>query len=60
MTRGVFLGEEIYAADAPTQILERMKEITDRSHERVPGTGFEQCQWELDKAGFEMALPGQR
>src|SRR5690606_9116563 len=60
MTSGVFMGDEVHAADAPAQIVARMAEITDRTGERVPNTGFEQCQWELDKAGFEMALPGQR
>jgi hypothetical protein len=35
-----------------------MDEILDRQDERVPGTGFEQYQLELSKAGIEMALPG--
>ena len=55
MTRGIFIGE---SDDAAGQIRERLAEIRDRDGELVPSTGFEQCQFELAKAGFEMALPG--
>lgn len=58
MTRGITLGDELGSEQAPAIILERLGAITDRSGERVPATGFEQCQWELEKAGFEMELPG--
>ncbi|MFC4277931.1 SDR family NAD(P)-dependent oxidoreductase [Achromobacter aloeverae] len=55
MTPGIFLGE---TTDAAAAIRDRMPEILDREGERVPGTGFEQCQFELAKAGIQMALPG--
>jgi NAD(P)-dependent dehydrogenase (short-subunit alcohol dehydrogenase family) len=55
MTPGIFIGE---AEDPATQIRARMQEIRDRQGEVVPRTGFEQCQFELAKAGYEMALPG--
>ncbi|CAB3846811.1 SDR family NAD(P)-dependent oxidoreductase [Achromobacter denitrificans] len=55
MTRGIFIGE---SDDAAHQIHARMAEVRDRDGEVVPSTGFEQCQFELAKAGFEMALPG--
>ncbi|HYG43013.1 MAG TPA: SDR family NAD(P)-dependent oxidoreductase [Bordetella sp.] len=54
MTRGIFVGQ---APDAARQIGMRMDEIHDRQGELVPGTGFEQCQFELAKAGFDMPLP---
>ncbi|WP_459615586.1 SDR family NAD(P)-dependent oxidoreductase [Bordetella sp. 2513F-2] len=53
MTRGIFLGDR---PDAAEQIRTRMDEVLDRTGERVPGTGFEQCQFELAKAGFDMKL----
>ncbi|ANN76109.1 SDR family NAD(P)-dependent oxidoreductase [Bordetella flabilis] len=55
MTRGIFIGE---GDDAAMQIRARMQEVRDRQGEVVPATGFEQCQFELAKAGYEMALPG--
>ncbi|MGY6270970.1 SDR family NAD(P)-dependent oxidoreductase [Achromobacter denitrificans] len=55
MTRGIHIGE---SDDAAGQIQARMADIRDRDGELVPATGFEQCQFELEKAGFEMALPG--
>ncbi|MBO1113286.1 SDR family NAD(P)-dependent oxidoreductase [Bordetella petrii] len=54
MTRGIFVEP---GADAAQQIHARMDEIRDRAGELVPGTGFEQCQFELAKAGFDMPLP---
>jgi len=54
MTRGIVVDSD---ADAAQQIRARMDEIRDRSGELVPGTGFEQCQFELAKAGFDMQLP---
>jgi len=54
MTRGIVVDSD---ADAAPQIRARMDEIRDRSGELVPGTGFEQCQFELAKAGFDMQLP---
>ena len=56
MTQGIVLDDSAGAAAA--QIRARMNEIRDRAGERVPATGFEQCQFELAKAGVEMALPG--
>ncbi|KQX87122.1 SDR family NAD(P)-dependent oxidoreductase [Variovorax sp. Root473] len=55
MTQGIFIGD---AQDPVAQVRSRMEEILDRQDERVPGTGFEQYQLELSKAGIEMALPG--
>jgi NAD(P)-dependent dehydrogenase (short-subunit alcohol dehydrogenase family) len=55
MTRGIFVGD---GENAAAQIRERMQEVRDRNGEVVPATGFEQCQFELAKAGYEMALPG--
>ncbi|MDP9892820.1 NAD(P)-dependent dehydrogenase (short-subunit alcohol dehydrogenase family) [Variovorax boronicumulans] len=55
MTQGIFIGD---AEDPVAQVRSRMDEILDRQDERVPGTGFEQYQLELSKAGIEMALPG--
>ncbi|MGF6349448.1 SDR family NAD(P)-dependent oxidoreductase [Variovorax sp. W2I14] len=55
MTQGIFIGD---AEDPVAHIRSRMDEILDRQDERVPGTGFEQYQLELSKAGIEMALPG--
>ena len=55
MTQGIFIGD---AEDPAAQVRSRMEEILDRRDERVPGTGFEQYQLELSKAGIEMALPG--
>jgi NAD(P)-dependent dehydrogenase (short-subunit alcohol dehydrogenase family) len=55
MTRGIFIGD---AENAAAQIRQRMQEVRDRNGEVVPATGFEQCQFELAKAGYEMALPG--
>jgi len=54
MTRGIFVEP---GADAAQHIHARMDEIRDRAGELVPGTGFEQCQFELAKAGFDMPLP---
>lgn len=54
MTRGIFIDGSDYTA---AEVAARMDEIRDRDGERVPGTGFEQYQWELSKAGFEVALP---
>lgn len=54
MTPGIFIGD---CEDAATQIGARMAEIRDRRGELVPQTGFEQCQFELRKAGFDMELP---
>ncbi|WP_208509044.1 SDR family NAD(P)-dependent oxidoreductase [Variovorax paradoxus] len=54
MTRGIFIDG---SADTAAEVAARMDEIRDRSDERVPGTGFEQYQWELSKAGFEVPLP---
>ncbi|MGQ2994612.1 SDR family NAD(P)-dependent oxidoreductase [Variovorax sp.] len=54
MTRGIFIDGSDYTA---AEVAARMDEIRDRSDERVPGTGFEQYQWELSKAGFEVPLP---
>ena len=59
MTRGIHLGDAIHNPDAAAVILQRLQEIADRESDRVPGTGFEQCQWELEKAGFHMDLPGK-
>ncbi|MGJ7546363.1 SDR family NAD(P)-dependent oxidoreductase [Variovorax sp. LT1R16] len=55
MTQGIFIGD---SDDPVVQVRARMHEILDRQDERVPGTGFEQYQLELSKAGIEMALPG--
>jgi NAD(P)-dependent dehydrogenase (short-subunit alcohol dehydrogenase family) len=55
MTRGIFIDEP---EEAAAQIRARLQEVRDRHGEVVPETGFEQCQFELAKAGFEMALPG--
>ena len=54
MTRGIFIDG---SADTAAEVSARMDEIRDRDGERVPGTGFEQYQWELSKAGFEVPLP---
>ena len=54
MTRGIFIDG---SADTAAEVAARMDEIRDRADERVPGTGFEQYQWELSKAGFEVPLP---
>ncbi|MCT8177732.1 SDR family NAD(P)-dependent oxidoreductase [Variovorax sp. CY25R-8] len=54
MTRGIFIDGSDYTA---AEVAARMDEIRDRADERVPGTGFEQYQWELSKAGFEVPLP---
>ncbi|QRF56000.1 SDR family NAD(P)-dependent oxidoreductase [Variovorax paradoxus] len=54
MTRGIFIDGSDYTA---AEVTARMDEIRDRTDERVPGTGFEQYQWELSKAGFEVPLP---
>src|SRR3546814_7588757 len=54
MTRGIFVDT---TEDAAGQIRARMNEIQDRQGELVPGTGFEQCQFELAKADFDMQLP---
>jgi NAD(P)-dependent dehydrogenase (short-subunit alcohol dehydrogenase family) len=54
MTRGIFIDG---SADTAAEVAARMDEIRDRDGERVPGTGFEQYQWELSKAGFEVPLP---
>lgn len=54
MTQGIVAG----AADNTAEhIHARMDEIQDRTGELVPNTGFEQCQFELAKAGFDMRLP---
>ncbi|MDH6590555.1 NAD(P)-dependent dehydrogenase (short-subunit alcohol dehydrogenase family) [Variovorax sp. TBS-050B] len=54
MTEGIFIdGSDEVAA----QVAARMDEIRDRRGERVPGTGFEQYQLELAKAGFDVPLP---
>ncbi|ALM82822.1 SDR family NAD(P)-dependent oxidoreductase [Bordetella sp. N] len=55
MTPGIYLGE---TTDAATAVRARLPEILDRAGECVPDTGFEQCQFELGKAGVEMMLPG--
>lgn len=47
MTQGVYIGE---AEDAAVEICARLPEITDRSGEVVPATGWEQYQLELSKA----------
>jgi NAD(P)-dependent dehydrogenase (short-subunit alcohol dehydrogenase family) len=57
MTQGIFIGDS--AADPVARICSRMEEIQERRGERVPGTGFEQYQLELSKAGIEMGLPGE-
>jgi NAD(P)-dependent dehydrogenase (short-subunit alcohol dehydrogenase family) len=54
MTRGISVDD---AEDPVAQICARMDEIRDRQDESVPGTGFEQYQLELSKAGIEMGLP---
>lgn len=54
MTRGIFIDGSDYTA---AEVAARMDEIRDRADERVPRTGFEQYQWELSKAGFEVPLP---
>lgn len=54
MTRGIFIDG---SADTAAEVAARMDEIRDRADERVPGTGFEQYQWELSKAGFKVPLP---
>jgi NAD(P)-dependent dehydrogenase (short-subunit alcohol dehydrogenase family) len=54
MTRGVFIDG---SGDTAAEVCARMDEIRDRQGERVPGTGFEQYQLELAKAGFEVPLP---
>ena len=48
MTQGIHLGR------APTAeaLLERWGELSDRTGEMVPGTGFDQARHELRKAGF--------
>lgn len=49
MTRGVFIGD---ADDAAAQVRGRLEEIQDRRLEVVPGSGWEQYQLELAKAGL--------
>ena len=49
MTRGVFVGD---GEDAAARVLARMDEIQDRAIEVVPGSGWEQYQLELAKAGL--------
>ena len=49
MTRGVFIGDE---DDVAAQVRRRMDEIQDRAVEVVPGSGWEQYQLELAKAGL--------
>jgi len=54
MTQGIVTG----AADNTVEHIQaRMDEIRNRTGELVPNTGFEQCQFELAKAGFDMRLP---
>jgi len=55
MTNGLYLGN---VDEVAAQILSRLDDIQDRSGESVPGTGFEQYQLELSKAGMTAALPG--
>jgi len=55
MTQGIFVGD---GEDVAARIRARMAEIRDRDGEVVPQTGFQQCQFELAKGGFDMALPG--
>jgi NAD(P)-dependent dehydrogenase (short-subunit alcohol dehydrogenase family) len=58
MTQGILVEDAGKGGDAAAaEIVSRMDEIRDRRRELVPATGFEQCQLELAKAGFEMALP---
>ncbi|GAB3079923.1 SDR family NAD(P)-dependent oxidoreductase [Bordetella muralis] len=54
MTQGIFTDA---ADDAAGLIHAQMDQIRDRTGELVPSTGFEQCQFELAKAGFDMRLP---
>ncbi|WP_304308363.1 SDR family NAD(P)-dependent oxidoreductase [Pseudacidovorax intermedius] len=57
MTRGIQLGELQHLPNGAAQVVARLDEIRDRTDEQVPTTGFEQCQFELGKAGFDMVLP---
>lgn len=50
MTRGIHAD----GADAAEQVCRRLDEIRDRRGERVPGSGWEQYQLELSKAGLGM------
>jgi NAD(P)-dependent dehydrogenase (short-subunit alcohol dehydrogenase family) len=50
MTRGIHVGR---AEDATAQIRARFDEITDRTGEIVPRTGFEQAHHELSKSGMD-------
>lgn len=52
MTRGVFVGER---DDAAAQVMHKLEEIQDRRVEVVPGSGWEQYQLELAKAGLVVA-----
>lgn len=49
MTRGVHIGD---GEDAAARVIEQMDEIQDRTVEVVPGSGWEQYQLELAKAGL--------
>ena len=48
LTQGIHLG----AASTAEALLERWGELSDRTGEMVPGTGFDQARHELRKAGF--------
>ena len=48
MTRGIHIG----TGDVAAQVRDRMDEIQDRAVEVVPGSGWEQYQLELGKAGL--------
>jgi NAD(P)-dependent dehydrogenase (short-subunit alcohol dehydrogenase family) len=52
LTRGIFVGQ---GADAPEQILSRLKDISDRTGELIPENGMTQGAHELAKAGYQRA-----
>jgi NAD(P)-dependent dehydrogenase (short-subunit alcohol dehydrogenase family) len=54
MTEGIFVDATTGVAE---QVAARLDEVCERRGERVPGTGFEQYQHELAKAGFAVPLP---
>jgi NAD(P)-dependent dehydrogenase (short-subunit alcohol dehydrogenase family) len=53
LTRGIFVGQ---GDDAAEKILAQLARISDKSGETVPGSGAEQGQLELEKAGYMPAV----
>lgn len=53
-TQGIHLGT---GEDVAQRLSERLAEVADRSGETVPGSGWEQGERELSKAGFSPAKP---